>query len=36
MGGEDDLGKLRSWGWQTPPDSSFEGGLFGPLKIDFY
>ncbi len=36
MGGEDDLGKLRTWGWQTPPDSSFEGGLFGPVKIVFY
>ncbi len=33
MGGEDDLGKLRTWGWQTPPDSSFEAGLFGPIKI---
>jgi len=33
MGKEDDLGKLRTWGWQTPPDSSFEAGLFGPIKI---
>jgi hypothetical protein len=33
MGGEDDLGKLRGWGWQTPPDSSFEAGLFGPVKV---
>ncbi|MCK5205814.1 MAG: hypothetical protein KAR15_18160, partial [Desulfobacterales bacterium] len=34
MGGEDDLGKLRTWGWHTPPDSSFEAGLFGPVKIN--
>ncbi len=33
MGGEDDLGKLRTWGWQTPPASSYEAGLFGPVKI---
>ena len=33
MGGKDDLGQLRTWGWQTPPDSSFEAGLFGPVKI---
>jgi hypothetical protein len=33
MGGMDDLGKLRTWGWQTPPPSSFEAGLFGPVKI---
>ncbi len=33
MGGKDDLGELRHWGWQTPPESSFEGGLFGPVKI---
>ena len=33
MSGEDDLGKLRTWGWQNPPDSSFEAGLFGPVKI---
>ncbi len=36
MGGEDDLGRLRTWGWKTPPDSSFEGGLFGPVKVSFY
>ncbi len=34
MGSEDDLGKLRTWGWQNPPDSSFEAGLFGPVKIN--
>ena len=34
MGGEDDLGKLRHWGWQAPPDSSFEAGLFGPVEIN--
>jgi hypothetical protein len=34
MGGKDDLGKLRHWGWQNPPDSSFEAGLFGPVKIN--
>ena len=34
MGGKDDLGQLRHWGWQTPPDSSFEAGLFGPIKIN--
>ena len=34
MGGEDDLGKLRTWGWQNPPDSSFEAGLFGPVKVN--
>jgi len=33
MGGKDDLNELRTWGWQTPPDSSFEAGLFGPVKI---
>jgi len=33
MGGKDDLGELRHWGWQTPPNSSFEAGLFGPVKI---
>jgi len=33
MGGKDDLGKLRTWGWQTPPDSSFEAGLWGPVRI---
>lgn len=33
MGGKDDLGELRHWGWQNPPDSSFEAGLFGPVKI---
>lgn len=33
MGGKDDLRKLRHWSWQTPPDSSFEAGLFGPVKI---
>jgi hypothetical protein len=33
MGGMDDLGKLRTWGWQTPPPASFEAGLFGPVKI---
>jgi hypothetical protein len=36
MGGEDDLGKLRTWGWQNPPDSSFEAGLFGPVKIKIF
>ena len=35
MGGEDDLGKLRTWGWQNPPEASYEGGLFGPVKIKF-
>jgi len=35
MGGKDDLGKLRTWGWQTPPDSSFDAGLLGPVKIGF-
>jgi len=34
MGGKDDLGILRHWGWQNPPDSSFEAGLFGPVKIN--
>ncbi len=31
---QDDLGELRHWGWQAPPDSSFEAGLFGPVKIN--
>jgi len=34
MGGKDDLGELRHWGWQNPPDSSFEAGLFGPVNIN--
>ena len=34
MGGKDDLGELRHWGWQEPPDSSFEAGLFGPVEIN--
>ncbi len=34
MGGKDDLGELRHWGWQAPPDSSFEAGLFGPVEIN--
>ncbi len=33
MGGKNDLGKLRTWGWQTPPDSCFDAGLFGPVRI---
>jgi hypothetical protein len=36
MGGMDDLGKLRTWGWQNPSDSSFVAGLFGPVKINIY
>ena len=34
MGLKDDLDRLRHWGWSgTPPDSCFEAGLFGPVKI---
>jgi hypothetical protein len=30
----DDLGKLRHWGWRgIPPDSSFDAGLFGPVEL---
>jgi hypothetical protein len=34
MGLKDDLDLLRHWGWSgTPPDSCFDAGLFGPVKI---
>ncbi len=34
MGLKDDLGKLRTWGWVgTPPDSCYDAGLFGPVKL---
>ncbi len=36
MGYYDDLDKLRTWGWDgTPPDSCFDAGLYGPVKIAF-
>jgi len=35
MGLQDDLGKLRLWGWRgTPPDSCFDAGLFGPVQLN--
>jgi len=34
MGLKDDLGELRHWGWQgAPPDSCFDAGLFGPVRV---
>jgi len=34
MGLKDDLGELRHWGWRgTPPDSCFDAGLFGPVRL---
>jgi hypothetical protein len=34
MGIFEDMGTLRRWGWRgAPPDSSFEAGLFGPVKL---
>ena len=34
MGLKDDIGELRHWGWEgTPPDSCFDAGLFGPVRI---
>ncbi len=34
MGIKDDLGTLRHWGWDgVPDDTSFDAGLFGPVKI---
>ena len=34
MGLLDDLGQLRHWGWHgAPPDSCFDAGLFGPVKL---
>ncbi|NLP09517.1 hypothetical protein GX408_03865 [bacterium] len=34
MGLQDDLGKLRLWGWRgIPPDSCFDAGLFGPVQL---
>lgn len=34
MGLQDDLGQLRHWGWRgTPPDSCFDAGLFGPVRV---
>jgi hypothetical protein len=36
MGIKDDLGTLRHWGWEgVPPDSCFDAGLFGPVKIEY-
>jgi len=36
MGGMDDLGKLRTWGWQMPEPGSFNAGLLGPVRVKFY
>ena len=34
IGLKDDLNELRHWGWTgTPPDSAFDAGLFGPVRI---
>jgi len=34
IGLKDDLNELRHWGWTgTPPDSVFDAGLFGPVRI---
>jgi hypothetical protein len=33
---KDDLGKLRTWGWQGTPDlRQYDAGLFGPVKLIF-
>lgn len=33
---KEDMGKLRTWGWQGMPDmNQYDAGLFGPVKLIF-